>query len=298
MSKHRFSRSRLRTPHSMKPVPLTEGSIVRALVRLSIPVVLANILQSAYQITDTFWVGRLSTEAVAAVSLSFPISFLMIAIGSGLPIAGAVLIAQYKGRGDDRAMNHVAAQTLLMVLAVSVVTSGIGFVFSEPLMRFMGAQPNVLPDAVSFTQYTFLGFIFVFGFYVYQSLMRGLGVVQIPMYIVLVHGALEPRARSALHLRLGTNSRARRRRRRHGHAHDAGPRHHHRLHPHVRQQRRLPLASSRFPPRLAAPLEMLSPRRPSLGRAGRPRAELHADDAAGGQRSAPLPSPRSAPPCA
>jgi Na+-driven multidrug efflux pump len=67
---------------------LTEGSILRALVRLSIPIVFANILQTAYQITDTFWVGRLSAEAVAAVSLSFPINFLMIARGGGLPIAG------------------------------------------------------------------------------------------------------------------------------------------------------------------------------------------------------------------
>src|SRR5262245_22167014 len=168
------------------PPPLTEGSIVRALVRLSIPVVLANILQSAYQITDTFWVGRLSANAVAAVALSFPISFLMIAIGSGLPIAGAVLIAQYKGRGDDRAMNHVAAQTLIMVLAVSIVTAAVGFYLSEPIMRLMGAQPDVLPDAVRFTQYTFAGFIFVFAFYVYQSLMRGVGIVQIPMWIVLL----------------------------------------------------------------------------------------------------------------
>lgn len=172
--------------NTIGPPPLTEGSIVRALVRLSVPVVLANILQSGYQITDTFWVGRLSKEAVAAVSLSFPLTFLMIAIGSGLPIAGAVLIAQFKGRGDERAMNHVAAQTLLMVVAVSVVISAVGFLGSEPLMKFMGAEPNVLPDAVSFTRYTFAGFIFVFAFYVYQSLMRGLGVVQIPMYIVLL----------------------------------------------------------------------------------------------------------------
>lgn len=167
------------------PPPLTEGSLARSLIRLSIPIVLANILQSAYQITDTFWVGRLNAEAVAAVSLAFPISFLMIAIGSGLPIAGAVLIAQLKGRGDERAMNHVAAQTLLMVLAVSVITSTVGYVLSEPIVRLMGAEPNVLPDAVRFLQFTFLGFIFVFGFYVYQSLMRGLGIVTTPMFIVL-----------------------------------------------------------------------------------------------------------------
>jgi MATE family, multidrug efflux pump len=168
------------------PASLTEGSIVRALVRLSIPIVIANILQTAYQITDTFWVGRLSAEAVAAVSLCFPLNFLMIAIGGGLPIAGSVLIAQYKGRGDERAMNHVAAQTLLMVLAVSVLLSSVGYLFSAPIMRFMGAEPAVLPDAVRFLQITFLGFIFVFGFFVYASLMRGLGIVGVPMLIVLM----------------------------------------------------------------------------------------------------------------
>jgi putative MATE family efflux protein len=168
------------------PRSLTDGSIYGALVRLSVPIVVAYLLQTAYQITDTWWVGRLSADAVAAVTLCFPINFLMIAIGGGLAIAGSVLIAQYKGRGNERAMNHVTAQTLLMVAAASVVISSGGYVFSEPIIRFMGAKEDVLPDAVRFMQITFLGFIFVFGFFVYQSLMRGLGVVQIPMLIVLL----------------------------------------------------------------------------------------------------------------
>lgn len=165
---------------------LTEGSIIRALVTISIPIVLSNLLQTMYQITDTFWVGRLSAEAVAAVSLSFPVTFLLIALGGGLPIAGTVLIAQYKGKGDAKAMNHVAAQTLLMVAIVSVVLSGIGYIFSEPLMRLMGASPAVLPDAVQFMRITFIGFVFVFGFFVFESLMRGLGEAKLPMYIVLL----------------------------------------------------------------------------------------------------------------
>ncbi len=165
---------------------LTEGSIAGALVRLSVPIVAANILQTAYQITDTWWVGRLSAEAVAAVTLCFPINFLMIAIGGGLAIAGSVLIAQYKGRGEERAMNHVTAQTLIMVTVAAVALSTVGYAFSEPIVRFMGAEPKVLPDAMRFMQITFLGFIFVFGFFVYQSLMRGLGVVLVPMLIVLL----------------------------------------------------------------------------------------------------------------
>ncbi|MEX2317888.1 MAG: MATE family efflux transporter [Pirellulales bacterium] len=168
------------------PAALTEGPILRAILQLSVPIVAANILQSAYSMTDTFWVGRISPNAVAAVTLSFPINFLLIAIGGGLPIAGSVLIAQYKGRGDDAAMNHVAAQTLVMVFLVSLILAGSGFMLAEPTMRLMKAEPDVLPDAVRFMQVSCFSFPFVFGFYVYQSLMRGLGEVKTPVYIVLV----------------------------------------------------------------------------------------------------------------
>jgi len=59
---------------------LTEGSVLKSLIALSVPIILANILQTAYQLTDTFWVGRLGAVAVAAVSISFPIIFFIILI--------------------------------------------------------------------------------------------------------------------------------------------------------------------------------------------------------------------------
>ena len=169
----------------MQRPSLTEGSIMNALVRIAVPIIFSSVLQTMYQITDTYWVGQLSASAVAAVSLVFPINFLLIAIGGGLPIAGTVLIAQYKGRGDERMMNHVAAQTFLMVFVVSLVLSGLGFVFSESIIRAMGAGPDIVADATSFLRYTFLGFVFVFGFFVFESLMRGLGSVKAPVRIVL-----------------------------------------------------------------------------------------------------------------
>jgi putative MATE family efflux protein len=169
----------------MQRPSLTEGSIPKALVRIAVPIVLSSVLQTMYQIIDTFWVGRLSADAVAAVSLTFPINFLMIALGGGLPIAGTVLIAQYKGRGDDKAMNHVAAQTFLMVFAVSIVMSVFGYVFSEQIMRLMGTPAEILGDATLYMRVTFVGFVFVFGYFVFESLMRGLGSVRAPMFIVL-----------------------------------------------------------------------------------------------------------------
>src|SRR6202167_3221969 len=66
-----------------------EGPIGLALLQLAIPIILGNILQTGYQLTDAFWVGRLGAAAVAAVSISFPVSFLVIALGAGFGIAGA-----------------------------------------------------------------------------------------------------------------------------------------------------------------------------------------------------------------
>ena len=95
--------------NARKSLPdFTQGPILKALFTLAIPIVFANILQTAYQLVDTFWVGRLGAEAVAAVSLSFPIIFLIISLGGGLSIAGTILVSQYKGRGDLKQVDYVA----------------------------------------------------------------------------------------------------------------------------------------------------------------------------------------------
>ena len=100
-----------------------EGPIGSALLRLAVPIILGNVLQTGYQLTDAFWVGRLGGAAVAAVAVSFPVTFLVIALGAGLAIAGATLSAQYMGAGRQDMVNHVAAQTMLMVAITSVFMS-------------------------------------------------------------------------------------------------------------------------------------------------------------------------------
>lgn len=164
---------------------LTRGSIVKALFSLAIPIVAANLLQTAYQLTDTFWVGRLGEAAVAAVSLSFPIVFLMIALVSGFAIAGTILVAQYTGRGDKAQVDHVAAQTLIANVLVSLAIAVAGYFASPMLMRVMGASPAVLPGAVAYLRITFLGMVFLFAYFTFQSLMRGVGDVKTPFVIVL-----------------------------------------------------------------------------------------------------------------
>ena len=119
---------------------LLQGPIAPALFRLAIPIILGNALQSGYQLTDAFWVGRLGAPAVAAVAVSFPVTFLVIALGAGLAMAGAVLSAQYMGAGRQDMVNHVAAQTMVMVAASSIILGTAGYVstywnyWASPLM--------------------------------------------------------------------------------------------------------------------------------------------------------------------
>lgn len=163
----------------------TEGSILKAILAITIPIVLANILQTVYQLTDTFWVGRLGAEAIASVSISFPILFFITSLGSGLAIAGSILVAQYYGKKDHLRLNHVAAQTILFCLAVSIVLSVIGYLCSPLLIKLLQVDPNVFRDATAYLQISFMGIIFVYTYFIFQSLMRGIGEVKIPLYLIM-----------------------------------------------------------------------------------------------------------------
>lgn len=173
-----------------------EGPILSSLLKLAIPIMVANILQAAYQLVDAFWVGRLGGTAVAAVSVSTPVIFLTMAIGTGLAIAGSILIAQYYGAGNQNMVNHVAAQTLLMVISVSVILAVIGYLLSPSFLKALDVAPNVYNGALGFMQISFIGLVFNFSFMVFQSLMRGVGRAALPVFIVLgtviLNFALDP----------------------------------------------------------------------------------------------------------
>lgn len=164
---------------------LLEGPILRSLLKLAVPIVLTNVLQSAYQIIDAFWVGRLGGAAVAAVSVSFPVMFLMIAVGAGLSIAGSTLIAQYVGARNEKMVSHVAGQTLLMVVLAAIVLGAVGYAITPLLLRLMGVGPDVYTGALGFMRVAFLGLAFNFAFFVFQSTMRSIGRPSLPVYIVL-----------------------------------------------------------------------------------------------------------------
>ncbi|RZJ32015.1 MAG: MATE family efflux transporter, partial [Flavobacterium sp.] len=176
--------------------PLLEGPVLSSLLKLAGPIVLANMLQAAYQLVDAFWVGRLGGAAVAAVSISTPVIFLSMALGMGFAMAGSILIAQYFGAGNTKSVNNIAAQTLLLIALISIFLGTIGWILSPFFLSLLKVAPEVYNGALGFLRVSFIGLVFNFSFFVFQSIMRGVGRVTLPVYIVLgtvvLNFALDP----------------------------------------------------------------------------------------------------------
>ncbi|PSQ14386.1 MATE family efflux transporter, partial [Halobacteriales archaeon QS_7_69_60] len=106
---------------------LTDGDIARPLLYLSLPIVVTNLLHTTYNLVDTIWLGRYSTDALAAISFAFPVVFFIISLGLGIAIAGSILVAQNVGSGDEARAEFAASQTVTFAVVASLVLGAFGY---------------------------------------------------------------------------------------------------------------------------------------------------------------------------
>ncbi|MDS0278866.1 MATE family efflux transporter [Halomicroarcula sp. S1AR25-4] len=170
----------------------TQGALLWPLLTLAAPLVATQLLQTLYNIADTFWVGRLGQDAVSALSFSWPIVFLLVSVGGGMTGAGTILISQHTGAENDGRVSHVAGQTLVFVTALSVAISVVGYLLTPTLLQVIGTEAGtpIHEMAVTYTRYVFLGLYFMLGFFVFQALLRGWGDTKTPMYLMVGSVAL------------------------------------------------------------------------------------------------------------
>lgn len=169
-----------------RSVDVINGTLLKPLLVLSLPIIATNLMQVGYNIADTFWVGRLGQEAVSALTFSWAIIFLIITLSAGFTVAGTVLVAQNKGAGHTERVHHVAGQTIAFVVLLSAVFSTVGYFLTPQFMTIIGAIPTTLEYqlAVEYTRTMFLGIPFVFAFFIFQGLLQGWGDTRTPMYLM------------------------------------------------------------------------------------------------------------------
>jgi len=175
---------------------MTEGPLLRVLLRVALPITITNLVQASYDIVNAFWVGRLGEQAIAAVAASGPLFSVLISLGSGLATAGAVLIAQNAGARRFEALDHVAAQTLLMVALMAGGFTLAGASAVGPLLRLIGVEPAIHDLAADYLHVRYVGMIPMFGFMAMQAMLQAVGEVRFAMRVqiasILANAALDP----------------------------------------------------------------------------------------------------------
>jgi len=172
---------------------ILNGGLKNVILRLSVPVMISNFLQSTYNITDTFWVGRLGSYAIAAVTISFPIVFLIISISMGIGVGGSILIAHAAGKAfktkkeeDKKQINLITTQTFVLLLLALLIVSVIGFILTPEIVLWLRTDTAVFNSAVIYLKTIFVGLALMIPYYVFEAALRAIGNTKTPMKFVFM----------------------------------------------------------------------------------------------------------------
>ncbi len=169
---------------------ILRGPIAKTLFILGWPIMLTMFFQMAYNLIDTYWLGKTASlgidpvEAVAAPSLAWPIVFLFISLASGLSVAGVALISQYTGAKDEEQVKKSAGQVMSLLTLMSIVISIVGILATDLVLEFMGADAALVEIASPYIKVIFVSMPFMFMMMTYSGILRGWGDMKTPMYIM------------------------------------------------------------------------------------------------------------------
>jgi putative MATE family efflux protein len=167
------------------------------MIAFSLPMLAGSVLQIAYSFVNAIWVGQfLGKSAFAVVTVSFPVMFVLIALGAGLTMATNILVAQYFGARNLPRVRKVVDNSVLVMAGLSLVLLIVGEALSPRILRAMDTPPDVLPLAIAYLRIFLLSLPFGFGLFLTRSMLQGIGDSSTPLYFqsasVLVTAALDP----------------------------------------------------------------------------------------------------------
>ncbi len=142
------------------------------LIRLSIPASMGMIFNTLYNLSDFWFAGKLSGDALAGVSIAGSVFFLLLAIGIGIQTGASAIIAPEVGSGNDHKVATLIDHVFGLSLVLSIVITICGWLVAEPLVTFLGAESHIAPLSMEYVSITLLGsFTFILTFAAAGALM-------------------------------------------------------------------------------------------------------------------------------
>ncbi|MCD7854418.1 MAG: MATE family efflux transporter [Clostridiales bacterium] len=162
---------------------ITNQNLLKAILCLSIPIVINNFIQTMYNLTDAYWLGRIGTESVAAITLVSPVQNVIIQFGQGISLAGSVLISQYYGAKDNKNAGDMANHVFICSMLFSLAAAFICFIATAFIVGWLGAEGDLADSAQVYLKIVVLDMPFLFLINLYSAVNQAQGNTVTPMLL-------------------------------------------------------------------------------------------------------------------
>ena len=177
------------TPPTTKGVQTLLGNPKKAIIKLSIPMIVAMSVHTLYNFVDGLWVAGLGPDALSAVGFFFPFFFLIMALSAGIGVGGSAAISRMIGAKDKKNADAVASHTMVLMVIAAIVLALPFFIFAPTIFARLGAGP-VTTMAGEYARIIFGGTLIIFFGQVTSALLRGEGDVKRAMTVMMISSGL------------------------------------------------------------------------------------------------------------
>jgi len=167
-----------------------EEKIAPLLIKMSIPAIIGMVIQSLYNIIDSIYIGKVSTEALSALSLAFPIQIFLISIAVGTGVGTSSVISRFLGAGKKDRAENVAEHVFFISIIYGILVFFIGMFFSDQIVHLFTSDPQLIALAGRYIKIILVGSLAIFIPAIFNYILRGEGNTVAPMITMLIGAIL------------------------------------------------------------------------------------------------------------
>lgn len=175
---------------------LTEGPIAATLIKMTMPMILGMLMMFSFNLVDTFFISMLGTEALSAISFTFPVTFTLMSLAIGLSIGTSAVVAKYIGRGEHEKAKQASTVTNYVAIALASALALVGYLLMDEIFLLMGAPHSMLPTIRLYMDIWLPTSIMLVAIICANSVLRANGDTRTPSILMaaagLINAGLDP----------------------------------------------------------------------------------------------------------
>jgi len=171
---------------SKNKVQLLSGNVEKALIKFTIPLIFGMLSMIIFNLVDAYFIGKLGTKELAALSFTFPVVLVVNSVVMGLGMGTASVISRAVGEGNINKVKRLATDSLLLSIVVVVLVSVLGILTVETVFGILGVKEEIMPYVKDYMSIWYLGSVFIVVPWIGNNSIRALGDTKTPVIILTI----------------------------------------------------------------------------------------------------------------